>query len=243
MKIHRTNLEEGIAGLTISGEFDAFAVNPFLEQIDSIISSGNVNIVVNQRLVLFINSTAVGSLIKARKRLRGLSGELVISEPSERVKSTLQTLGLSQVLRCFPSDEAACDHLKATASEQVDIPSENAVLVRFKDAAKAREYARIPDVPRMVSLEEHGIRFVAKGTTDLYSSGSEVKVKFRLPLFRRAYYYEIPASIREAQSEGNDGVRVFAQFDEIHEEDRRSISQFLRDMRLLREEARSGDQG
>ena len=38
---------------------------------------------------------------------------------------------------------------------------------------------------------------------------------------------------------GDDGLEVNAEFGDIYEEDRRSIAQFVRDMRLLKDEIRS----
>src|SRR5688572_32986574 len=108
MKIQRTVLDQGVACLALTGDFDAFAANPFLEQVEAIVQSGTVNVVVNLRLVLFINSTAVGSLIKARKRVRGLGGDLVFSEPSARVKETFDLLGLGQLIKIFEIGRASC---------------------------------------------------------------------------------------------------------------------------------------
>ncbi len=238
MKIQRSSLEDGIGQLTLKGDFDSFSVNPFLEQIEAVTQSGGINVVVNLRFVLFINSTAIGALIKARKRLRGLGGDLVFSEISQRVKSTLDALGLSQVVKDFGSDDEAVRHFSTTTSE-VDVPSENSVLLQFSDESRQKVYSDSGRIARMASLEEGGIHFIGSGPLSLYESGTPVKVKFRLPLFRRAYYFDIPCTLRTAKKEP-DGVKAFAEFGNIYEEDRRSIAQFLRDMRLLKEELRGG---
>ena len=99
MKIQRSALDQGVSLLTVSGDFDAFAANPFLEQVETIVQAGSIHLVVNLRLVLFINSTAIGCLIKSRKRLRGLGGDLVLSETSQRAKTSLESLGLGSVLK------------------------------------------------------------------------------------------------------------------------------------------------
>lgn len=239
MKIQRTVLDQGVACLSLTGDFDAFAANPFLEQIEAIAQSGSVHVVVNLRLVLFINSTAVGALIKARKRVRGLGGDLVFSEPSARVKETMELLGLGQLIKSYASDEEAVAALRATGNEQVDVPAENAVLVRFADAALHKRYAAQGGMPKMAALEENSIRFIAPGETSLYPAGAEIKTKFRLPLFMRAYYFDLPCTIRSA-AKSPEGVEVSADFGDILDEDRKSIGQFVRDLRLLREEARGG---
>jgi anti-anti-sigma factor len=239
MKIQRTVLDQGVACLTFTGDFDAFAANPFLEQVETIVQSGTVNLVVNLRLVLFINSTAVGSLIKARKRLRGLGGDLVFSEPSARVKETFDLLGIGQLIRSFPNDEEAARALRATAPEQVDVPAENAVLVRFSDPQLQKRYSTSGGIAKMAGLEENSISFLSAAETSLFPAGAAIKAKFRLPLFMRAYYFDFPCTIQKAEKT-QEGVRVTAEFGDIVDEDRKAISQFVRDLRLLRDEVRGG---
>jgi anti-anti-sigma factor len=236
MKIQRTVLDQGVACLALTGDFDSFAANPFLEQVEAIIQTGTNNVVVNLRLVLFINSTAVGSLIKARKRLRGLGGDLVFSEPSQRVKETFDLLGIGQLIRSFASDDEASKALTEAGSDSVEMPAENAVLVRFADAQLQKRYATA-GVAKMAALEEQAITFLSTGETSLFPNGASIKTKFRLPLFMRAYYFDLPATISKAEKT-KEGVKVTAQFGDIVEDDRKAIGQFVRDLRLLREEVR-----
>ena len=237
MKIQRTVLDEGVACLTLTGEFDSFAANPFLEQIESIVSAGTTSVVINLRLVLFINSTAVGSLIKARKRLRGLGGDLVVSEPSQRVRETLEMLGLGTILKSFKNDDEGAKALRAQSPEKVDLPADNAVLVRFVDENLQKQYLATSGVAKMATLEENAITFLTPGETSHFPAGSAIKAKFRLPLFMRAYYFDFPCTIRKAEK-SKEGILVTADFGDIVDEDRRAIAQFVRDLRLLREEVR-----
>jgi len=237
MKIQRTVLDQGVACLTLTGDFDAFAANPFLEQVESIVQSGTVNVVVNLRLVLFINSTAIGSLIKARKRLRGLGGELAFSEPSQRVKETVELLGIAKLIKIFGSDDEAAKALRAAGPETVGVPAENSVLVRFNDAQLQQKFAALKAVPKMASLEESSITFLSPGESSHFPVGAAIKTKFRLPLFMRAYYFDFPCTITKSEKT-KEGVKVAAEFGDILDEDRKAIAQFVRDLRLLREEVR-----
>ena len=54
----------------------------FQEEVEGLIKAGVVHIVMNLRLVKFINSTALGGLIKASKILTANGGQLQISRPS-----------------------------------------------------------------------------------------------------------------------------------------------------------------
>lgn len=240
MKIQRSALDEGVAALTLTGEFDSFAANPFLEQVDAIIHSGTSNVVANLRLVLFINSTAIGSLIKARKRLKGLGGDLVIAEPSARVKETLSSLGLEKVIRTFNSDDDAIHFLCQAEDAAVDIPSENTVLLRFAEAAKQKAFKDSSSVAKIKNLAEDGIKFTTSAQPSLFESGTKVKVKFRLPLFRKNYFFEIDCAVASTSSESG-GQTVFAEFQDISDDDQRAIADFVREMRLLRDEAHSAE--
>ena len=241
MKIQRTVLDQGVACLALTGDFDSFAAHPFLEQVEASVQAGATNVAVNLRMALFINSTAVGSLIKARKRLRGLGGDMVLSEPSARVKEALDLLGMSQLMKSYPSDDAAMKALRAVSGESVDVPAENAVLVRFSDAALQKKYAALASVAKMASLEESAISFTSAGEASHFPIGAAIKAKFRLPLFMRAYYFDFPCTISKAEK-AKDGIKVTAGFGDIVDDDRKAIAQFVRDLRLLREEARGGGQ-
>jgi len=71
----------------------------------------------------------------------------------------------------------------------------------------------------------------------MFAEGTSIKAKFRLPLFRRAYYFDFPCTVRAAVKEP-DGIKVTADFGDIHADDQKAIQQFVRDLRLLREEIR-----
>ncbi len=70
------------AVLHLRGEFDTYYVPALQKEIDDVVKAGIVRIVLNLRLVKFINSTALGSIIKASKALNAKGGKLVISRPS-----------------------------------------------------------------------------------------------------------------------------------------------------------------
>ena len=93
--------------LTLKGEFDSFVTNAFGNEIAKIQGEGANRIVLNQRLVKFINSTALGSIIKARKACREAGGDLVISSPSPAVREAMESLGLDRVFRIYEDDDAA----------------------------------------------------------------------------------------------------------------------------------------
>jgi len=93
--------------LHLRGEFDTFYCALLQKEIDGLIASGVTRVALNLRLVKFINSTALGAIIKASKILGGKGGKLVVSRPSVFCKDIMEKVGLDRVVPMFDSDEAA----------------------------------------------------------------------------------------------------------------------------------------
>lgn len=102
--------------LHLRGEFDTFYCALLQKEIDGLIASGVNRIALNLRLVKFINSTALGAIIKASKILAANGGKLVIARPSVFCKDIIEKVGLDRVVPMFDSDEAAGAALLADKS-------------------------------------------------------------------------------------------------------------------------------
>ena len=63
--------------------------------------------VVNLRLVRFIDSTGMASILEAARALQGAGGGIAISQPSDFCKEILLKLGLDQIVPIAASDEEA----------------------------------------------------------------------------------------------------------------------------------------
>src|SRR5262245_3910378 len=112
--------------LHLRGEFDTFYCGLLQKEIDGLIASGATRLALNLRLVKFINSTALGAIIKASKVLAASNGKLVVSRPSVFCKDIMEKVGLDRVVPMFDSDEAAgaallVDH---AAGEKKAVPDE-----------------------------------------------------------------------------------------------------------------------
>ena len=77
--------------LHLRGEFDTYYVPHLQKEIDDLVKAGITRVVLNLRLVKFINSTALGAIIKASKGLAAKQGKLAISRPSARQASKVLT--------------------------------------------------------------------------------------------------------------------------------------------------------
>lgn len=216
----------------LRGEFDSFVCNPFLEQIDAILAGGFQFVVLNMKQVAFINSTGIGSIIKGLRKLRESNGDLVMVEPSQFVVEVIQHLGIAGMFRTFNSNEEALSHLNV--GEGIEIDDGSNILVHPVGQSGS------PVVGRIRKLEEEGIAFETEEIEIKMMVGSEVRLKFRLPLFRKSHYFDITAVITE-MVHSTTGAMITTQFTHIFDEDRNSIAQFVRDMQFLRREAKEAE--
>ena len=253
--------------LHLRGEFDTYYCHLLEEEIQAIQKNGIQHAVLNLRLVKFINSTALGAIIKASRALGKEDGMLVISRPSAFCRDVIEKVGLDRVVPVADSDEAAIQMLMEKSS-----PAEpkggsgtesdpSSVIFRLLDTERVahfveRAQAKNPlhghafgdnwaGIGRMSGLDEDGLRFTWNGgKTDLsafdmgqmLAVGTELSVKFRLPLLQRGYCEaKVTVSFLEERS---DGVKVGCAFEEIDDETRDAVRQYSKDMEFLKEELR-----
>lgn len=217
-----------VAVLKLSGEFDTFVCKPFMTHVESLIDSGFIRVVLNLKDITFINSTGIGAVIKCRRKLLDLEGNIVISEPSVFVLNALENLGLTEVLKTYETDEEALEFFNP--DEGIEISDGTKILIHLtgKDTS--------PLVCKIRKLDEDRIVFETGGTDANLISDTVVKLKFRLPLFSKSYYFDISAKIIET-IHSSSGVTVTAEFVQIQDDDKKSISQFVQDIKFLKKEA------
>jgi anti-anti-sigma factor len=121
------------AFLHLQGEFDTFCCAPFLEKIQSLLDIGDRWVVLNLRKVKFINSTALGTIIKSSKLFTAEGGKLVISSPSEFSRKVLHSVGLQHVIPILDSDDDAVAFLRD--KHQPETPTEGSKLLDKDETA------------------------------------------------------------------------------------------------------------
>ncbi len=118
MKID-TSLHDDYAVLALKGEFDKSSCPILLEEVDSLAASGLHHLILDMRLVQFINSSALGAIIAAREKCKGRGGDLAVDRASSFVRDIAGKLGVDQVVPMFDSEEAAAEHIaRAPNSEE-----------------------------------------------------------------------------------------------------------------------------
>jgi len=175
--------KDNYATLYLRGEFDTYYVPMLQQEIDALAKTGIQRIVLDLRLVKFINSTALGAIIKASKGLTERGGKLVISRPSSFCRDILEKVGLDRVVPIFDSEENAQTALfetqtaPAKSSEKLE-ESESTVLFSAVDESRIEHFLgqskRVVKSPpltkdkpgtawsglgRMAALDPNGLRF------------------------------------------------------------------------------------
>ncbi|MDA1196126.1 MAG: STAS domain-containing protein [Planctomycetota bacterium] len=257
MKLEKHRYEDVII-LRFTGEFDTFNLPAFSERIDRIVDAGDNQFVLDLRLLKFINSAALGYLIKTSKRIKDAGGGLVLARPSKFIKKTLSTLGLDDVFQIFESVEGGVMHFRTgddvgeitLAGGEYDeaLTGSVPILFRPQDGGDAKPN----QVGRIVTLYEDGLLFryepEAGGSDPVQASltkGAVLKLKFRQPFAIKEYYFEMNGEILEAnQMAGGDdddtpvsAVRV--RYQDIKPDDRTHLEQFVRDQESWKTESQA----
>ena len=255
---------ENHAVLHLRGEFDTYYCPLLQEEIEGIQKTGVNHVVLNLRMVKFINSTALGAIIKASKALGGAGGKLVISRPSAFCRDIIEKVGLDRVVPIYDTDEDAVGALVSGQAEAAGGDGEfeqdpSSVLFTLSDKERLAHFieqqkaknpvhghafgANWSGVGRMAALSEEGVAFTWNGgKTDMtpfdmgqmLAVGSALDVKFRLPLLQRGYC-EARVEI-ESLEERAEGVKVGARFQDIDDDTREAVRQYSEDMAFLKQE-------
>jgi len=93
LELVRDDTQEGGITITVRGEIDMATAPDLRTALDDAIESGASRIVLDCRALEFLDSSGIGVLVAARKRL-GEAGELVIDSPPAHVRKVLDITGV-----------------------------------------------------------------------------------------------------------------------------------------------------
>jgi anti-anti-sigma factor len=259
---------EDHAILHLRGEFDTYYVPLLQQEIESLVKAGITRVVLNLRLVKFINSTALGSIIKASKQLNVKGGRLVISRPSPFCRDILEKVGLDRVVNVYESDEEAASSLTQAAvsnrksHEDLD---ENQSTVLFTPVDEDRIEHFLPNAKRAVKaplskdkavgswtgagrmsgLDASALRFTWTGGSTEFSPFQMAQLlalgtewKVKFRLPLLKRGYCEAVCVVREVEERPDGVKVTATFKSIDATTRDAINQYASDLAFLKDELR-----
>jgi len=96
-----------VAVLSIAGEYDAGETEKLAAAVDALVAKGSVRVAVSLEKLTFIDSTALGSFLRAQETLQRAGGDIACAALSKFTAKNFHILGLDQQVRCFPTLEDA----------------------------------------------------------------------------------------------------------------------------------------
>jgi anti-sigma B factor antagonist len=109
-------LGDGRHVIAVSGEADLFAAPELKQRLVAVADGGSTQIVIDLSDATLLDSTALGVLIGAAKRLRALDGELAIVNSDEMIARTFEITGCDQIFAIFKTREDAVAALEESAN-------------------------------------------------------------------------------------------------------------------------------
>jgi len=100
--------------VAVAGEIDLFTAPDLKQRLASLIESGRRQLVLDLTETTFLDSTGLGVLIGAVKRLRSRDGELVIVNQDETIGKTFEITGLDQIFTIRSSRSEALEAFAGT---------------------------------------------------------------------------------------------------------------------------------
>jgi anti-sigma B factor antagonist len=93
--------------LEVGGEIDVYTAPQLRERLTALVEAGDRQVVVDLARVEFLDSTGLGVLVGALRRLRGVDGELSLVCAQERLLKIFRITGLDRVFSLYESVDAA----------------------------------------------------------------------------------------------------------------------------------------
>ena len=107
MQIDLAQPRQGVTVLALKGRLNLKTAPGFLDRVDRILDSGRRQVIVDLGEVELVDSSGVGALITATKRLRHRGGDLRIARPNRRMRVLLDVTFLNDMFRTYGDVEEA----------------------------------------------------------------------------------------------------------------------------------------
>lgn len=259
MKIDKSIYDE-YATLTLKGEFDTFYCPKLQEEVESLIASGIPHVILNLRLVKFINSTALGAIIKAFKRCKAEGGQLVLSQPSPFARDIINKLGINKLVPMFDDEDQAragvlgqTKQAPAALAEQPTL-EDGKVLITFPDDVRGLQAN--PNQRRFVgstlrtivatllNVSVDRLQFSWSGakngltleqSAQLFVKGSPVGAKFQVKLFKKGYF-DLECRVVDCSKFDEESVKVTLSYASLSGADAAALQQFTEDLEFLKKQ-------
>ena len=93
--------------VSVSGEIDLFTAPEFKQRVMAPIAAGVDHVIIDLTETTFVDSSSLGVLIGAHRRLKSRGGRLMVACDDEAIVKTFRITGLDSVFSLVDSVEAA----------------------------------------------------------------------------------------------------------------------------------------
>jgi anti-anti-sigma factor len=107
-----------IVAITFDGQIDDFPL--LVQSVDNLVADGTRRLVIDLESLPFINSAALGYLVKLHKTMEHHGGEVALCNLRPALRHILEITDLDVVIPAFESLEEAVDYLGGDASGGTD---------------------------------------------------------------------------------------------------------------------------
>lgn len=238
-------LEQEVRGdvgvLSVTGEFDTLDVEKFAAAVAALLAAGTVRAALSLEKLTFINSTALGSLIREHERLTQAGGDLACAALSPFTLKNFRLLGMDRRIRCFPTLEEAVAYLRGVGKGGVAPGGAQRVGFRFaSEGEKGRER-----LAELLEMREDGLSLRLDNVEGLdpaaaFPPGRELILRFGLELAHPTHEFRVRGRVRTADSGAGRKVAVHVAFDRMPRTEEEAIARFVKDLRYIRSETGSG---
>ena len=111
--IEDRRLPGGVHVVAVTGEIDLFTAPEFKHSVGKPIEEGVGRVIVDLTETTFIDSSSLGVMIGAQRRLKQRDGDLVVVCDNDAIVKTFKITGLDSVFTLFPSLGEARDAVGA----------------------------------------------------------------------------------------------------------------------------------
>jgi anti-anti-sigma factor len=234
--------EGGVTVAKLEGQFDTANLGGAKEEIEARINEGALQLCLNLGGLEFINSSGIGYFVVVHKRLKAEGGELVLSEPSKFLQSTIRTLGLDRIFEIYESDAEALKHFagQEAQTQEIDAPVDSRITgsqeMKFSIAGDADREAEA----RLLHIWKDGISFKypddpdrMRIDPDLLMFGCKVGVKFQQPFIDKDHVFEFEGEVAFALDQDDGSVKYHVRYTRISDSDRAMIEDYVQTKDLV----------
>ena len=246
------------ASLILRGEFETESADSFLAKCDELNAAGTSRIAVSFRYVKYINSTALGAVVRSRGKCKEQGGDLVITRPSKLTRQVVDSMGLDTVLVMFDDEAEATAFLEGHGgtpeAPDPDAPSmvppaaddQPHVMFSFDDERSDLFPGRSHHgVAALTSANSQGLMFAWNPTehgcsadtiAKMFPTGSFVHCKLQLKLIRKEFFRG-EVTIQNVTTDSDGSATVVCVWRNLAREDIAALDRHTSELDFLRKQA------